>query len=133
MTKKILLIEDEVFISDLYSRQLSKAGFDVKVANDGPSGLKTLEEDKFDLLLLDIMLPGMNGLELLKKWRAKEPKNDMPVLLLTNLGQDEVIKEGFSLGVQGYLIKAGYTVEQIINEVRNALAGKQAGALNPTA
>lgn len=131
MAKKILLVEDEVFISDLYSRQLTKAGFDVKVANDGPSGLKTLEEGKFDLLLLDIMLPGMNGLELLKKWRAKEPKNPMPVLLLTNLGQDEVIKEGFSLGVQGYLIKAGYTVEQIINEVKNALAGKQAGAPNP--
>lgn len=133
MAKKILLVEDETFIADLYSRQLTKAGFDVKTASDGTSGLKTLESSDFDLLLLDIMLPGMNGLELLKQWRTKQPKSNMPVLLLTNLGQDEVIKEGFALGAQGYLIKAGYTPEQVVNEVQNVLAGKQSSGANPNA
>lgn len=132
MAQKILLVEDETFIADLYARQLIKAGFEVKTAKDGTSGLKMLEDEAFDLLLLDIMLPGMNGLELLKQWRSKHAKSTMPVLLLTNLGQDEVIKEGFALGAQGYLIKAGYTPEQVVNEVKNALAGKSAGTPNPS-
>lgn len=125
------MVEDEAFIADLYARQLTLAGFTVKVAHDGLAGLKQLESETFDLLLLDIMLPGINGLELLKQWRAKSPKSTMPVLLLTNLGQDSVIKEGFDLGAQGYLIKASYTPDQVVNEVKNALQGKQAGSPNP--
>lgn len=131
--KKILVVEDESFIADLYARQLTLAGYTVKVAKDGLVGLKTLETETFDLLLLDIMLPGLNGLELLKQWRAKSPQSTMPVLLLTNLGQDAVIKEGFDLGAQGYLIKASYTPDQVVNEVKNALTGKQAGSPNPHA
>jgi DNA-binding response OmpR family regulator len=129
--KKILLVEDETFIADLYKHQLEKSGFGVTVANDGLQGLQTLQTQTFDLLLLDIMLPGMNGLELLRDWKSKNPNNPMIVLLLTNLGQDAIIKEGFSLGAQGYLIKASYTPDQVVNEVRNALEGKQAGAPNP--
>jgi two-component system, OmpR family, copper resistance phosphate regulon response regulator CusR len=125
--KKILLVEDEAFIADLYARQLTLAGFETKVANDGLTGLKYLETETFDLLLLDIMLPGINGLELLKQFRPKFPNSQMPVLMLTNLGQDAVIKEGFELGAQGYLIKASYTPDQVVNEVKNALQGKQAG------
>lgn len=130
--KKILVVEDEVFIADLYARQLTLAGYQVKVANDGLTGLKLLESGEYDLLLLDIMLPGLNGLELLKQWRAKNPQSGMPVLLLTNLGQDSIIKQGFDLGAQGYLIKASYTPDQVVNEVKNALSGKQAGSPNPT-
>ncbi len=126
--KKILIVEDEAFISDLYKYQLTKSGFSVAVANDGLSGLKMLEADQVDVLLLDIMLPGMNGLELLRDWRTKNPNSKTIVLLLTNLGQDAVIKEGFSLGAQGYLIKASYTPEQVVVEINNALAGKPAGA-----
>ncbi len=129
--KKILLVEDETFIADLYSRQLTGAGFAVQIAHDGTTGLQQLNSQTFDLLLLDIMLPGINGLELLKEWRAKNPNSQMPILLLTNLGQDAVIKEGFELGAQGYLIKASYTPGQIVNEIQNALAGKQAGSPNP--
>lgn len=121
--KKILLVEDETFIADLYAYELQKSGFSVKVANDGVTGLKILESEPFDLLLLDIMLPGMNGLELLREWKGKNQTSNMIVLLLTNLGQDAVIKEGFTLGAQGYLIKASYTPEQIVQEIKNALAG----------
>lgn len=131
--KKILLIEDENFIADIYSRELTKAGFQVDVKNDGHSGLKALEEGNYDLLLLDIMLPGMHGLELLRQWRIKNPDSQMPVLLLTNLGQDEVIKEAFALGARGYLIKASYTPKQITDEITNALSGKPAGSPNPAA
>lgn len=129
--KKILLVEDETFIADLYAYQLTKAGYSVKIANDGLAGLKMLDQETFDLLLLDIMLPGINGLELLKQWRAKSSNPNMIVLLLTNLGQDAVIQEGFSLGAQGYLIKASYTPEQVVQEIKNALEGKQASSPRP--
>ncbi len=123
--KKILLVEDEDFIRELYVRQLTKAGFQVKYAVDGTSGLETLKTEKFDLLLLDIMLPGMNGLQLLREYKTQNPNSTMITILLTNLGQEAVIKEGFELGAQAYLIKASYTPDQVVNEVKNALFGGQ--------
>lgn len=122
--KKILLIEDEDFIRDLYVRELTKAGFQVKSAPDGNSGLNTLMSENFDLLLLDIMLPGLNGLQVLREFKTKNPNSPTMVILLTNLGQEAVIKEGFELGAQAYLIKGSYTPDQIVNEVKNALTGQ---------
>lgn len=123
--KKILLVEDEDFIRELYTRQLTKAGFAVKSAIDGQSGLNILKTEQFDLLLLDIMLPGMNGLQLLREFKTQNPNSPMITILLTNLGQEAVIKEGFELGAQAYLIKASYTPDQVVNEVKNALFGSQ--------
>lgn len=122
-TKKILIVEDEDFIRELYVRQLTKEGFQVKSAVDGQSGLATLKAEPFDLLLLDIMLPGMNGLQLLREFKTQNPNSPMITILLTNLGQEAVIKEGFELGAQAYLIKASYTPDQVVTEVRNALFG----------
>lgn len=119
--KKILLVEDEDFIRDLYQRQLIKAGFSVKSAPDGQSGLQLLKSENFDLLLLDIMLPGINGLQILREFKTQNPASAMITILLTNLGQEAVIKEGFELGAQAYLIKASYTPDQVVNEVKNAL------------
>lgn len=124
-SKKILLVEDEDFIRELYVRQLSKAGFQVKAAEDGQSGLQMLQQETFDLLLLDIMLPGMNGLQVLREFKTQYPNSSMITILLTNLGQEAVIKEGFELGAQAYLIKASYTPDQVVNEVKNALFGSQ--------
>lgn len=124
-SKKILLVEDEVFIRDLYVRQLTKAGFQIKTAPDGQTGLQMLKDEPFDLLLLDIMLPGMNGLQVLREFKTQNPNSKMITILLTNLGQEAVIKEGFELGAQAYLIKASYTPDQVVNEVKNALGGNQ--------
>ncbi|MBI2196391.1 response regulator [Candidatus Daviesbacteria bacterium] len=123
--KRILLVEDEDFIRELYTRQLTKAGFFVKSAPDGQTGLDTLKTETFDLLLLDIMLPGINGLQLLREFKTHYPSSPMITILLTNLGQEAVIKEGFELGAQAYLIKASYTPDQVVNEVKNALSGGQ--------
>lgn len=126
--KKILLVEDEDFIRELYVRQLTKAGFEVKSTADGQSGLAALKAEQFDLLLLDIMLPGMNGLQLLREFKTQYPNSPMITILLTNLGQEAVIKEGFELGAQAYLIKASYTPDQVVSEVKNALFGSQSPA-----
>lgn len=123
--KKILLVEDEDFIRELYVRQLTNAGFLIKSAPDGQSGLNLLKAETFDLLLLDIMLPGMNGLQLLREFKTQNPNSKMITILLTNLGQEAVIKEGFELGAQAYLIKASYTPDQVVSEVKNALGGNQ--------
>lgn len=123
--KRILLVEDEDFIRELYVRQLTKAGFLVKSAPDGQTGLEMLKIEAFDLLLLDIMLPGINGLQLLREFKTHNPTSPMITILLTNLGQEAVIKEGFELGAQAYLIKASYTPDQVVTEVKNALGGGQ--------
>lgn len=131
--KKILLVEDEEMIRELYARQLSKAGFLVKTAPDGESGLEALKTDKFDLLLLDIMLPGINGLQVLRGLRVNNPNPAMITIMLTNLGQESVIKEGFELGANAYLIKTAYTPDQVVQEVKNALAGKPTSSPIPAA
>ena len=119
---KILLIEDEPFVSDLYSHELKTAGYDVKIITDGTAGLKAMDEETFDLVLLDIMLPGMNGLDILRTWRSKHKDSKLPVILLTNLGQDNVISEGFRIGAQGYMIKANYKPNKVLEEVQRILS-----------
>ena len=121
---KVLLVEDEPSIRDLYSRQLTKAGHLVTAVEDGTKGLSTLKTAAFDILLLDIMLPGLNGLQVLKEFKTFSPTSPTKVILLTNLGQDTVIKEGFELGANADLIKASYTPDQVVAEVQNILTGQ---------
>lgn len=124
MQPKALIIEDEQFIRDIYKRQLEKAGILVDGFSNGKEGLQSITQNKYDIILLDIMLPDLNGLEILKQIKQNHDTKNTPVIMLTNLGQDEVIKEGFSLGAQGYFIKASYTPDQIVQEVKNILARK---------
>ena len=121
---KILIVEDDLFIRELYERQLSLEGFEVVTAEDGEVGLSRINAAIPDLLLLDIMLPKVSGLDLLRTIKAKDETKDIPVILLTNLGQDSVIKEGFNLGADGYLIKSAYTPDQIIEEVKKFLSAQ---------
>lgn len=122
MSATILIIEDDYFIRELYERQLNKRGYSVVSAADGAEGLVKAAEVNPNLILLDIMLPKLNGLDLLGTLKAKPETQNIPVVLLTNLGQESVIKEGFKLGAKGYLIKSAYTPEQIINEVESFLS-----------
>ena len=114
--KKILLIEDEFFIADLYKRILERAGFVVMIAWNGEQGLQMARENP-DLILLDIMLPRLNGLQLLKKLKSESGIKNIPVVLLTNLGQANIIKEAFDGGAQGYLLKVRLNPEDLIEQV----------------
>lgn len=117
-TPKILLVEDNVDIQDIYSRQLTKAGFSVTSATDGAKALEELKNNTFDLLLLDIMLPNMNGLELLKEFKKINPNSPMKVIIVSNLGNDDIVKEGFSLGAIAYLLKVSCGPDEVVNQVK---------------
>ncbi len=122
---KILLVEDEDFIRELYKRQLDLSGFSTDVAANGKQAMTALSENKYDLLLLDIMLPDTNGLEILKYVKSDNTLKSILVILLTNLGQEAIIQEGFKMGAEGYLIKASLTPNQVIQEIKNILKTKE--------
>lgn len=117
--KKVLLIEDELFIRDLYEHILKEAGIGVEVADDGEQGLQKAKNKGISLILLDIMLPKLNGIEVLKILKSDEATRSIPVVLLTNLGQDSVIKTAYDLGVQGYLLKVSLKPEDLVKCVND--------------
>lgn len=120
------MVEDEEFIRDLFKRQLDLSGYATDAFATGKDGLAAISKNAYDLVLLDIMLPDVNGLQILQDIRKNEATKNVVVVLLTNLGQDAVIKQGFELGADGYLVKAAYTPDQIVQEVKNIVAKKQA-------
>lgn len=115
--KKILLIEDEDDIRALYVEILNDAGYSVFEATDGNSGIDAAREQDWDLLLLDIMLPGQDGVQVLSQMKAESIGTGKPIILLTNLGSEHVINECFKLGADGYLIKSQITPDKIVDEV----------------
>src|SRR3990167_3733949 len=123
---KVLLVEDEEFIRDLFKRQLDLSGFNTDAFSNGQDGLAAISKNAYDLILLDIMLPDINGLQILQNIRQNPTTKNVAVVLLTNLGQDAVIKQGFELGADGYLVKAAYTPDQIVQEVKNIMQKKNA-------
>lgn len=123
---KILVVEDDLFLRDLYCELLHDEGFYIDSASDGPEGFTKMKQGGWDLILLDIILPKMDGLEILRRLRDDPPKEkNGPVVFLTNLGSDESIKEGFKLGGIGYLIKSQFTPDQVLGEIKNFLAKKE--------
>ncbi|OGY08721.1 MAG: hypothetical protein A3D24_01510 [Candidatus Blackburnbacteria bacterium RIFCSPHIGHO2_02_FULL_39_13] len=131
MQGKILLIEDEQYARDIYKRQLDLAGFTTDAFPNGKEGLAALA-NKYDLALIDLMLPDVNGVEILKQIKANESSKNTAVVFLTNLGQDSLIKEGFSLGIVAYLVKSNYTPNQLVQEVQNIMTKVSSSASQTT-
>ncbi len=118
MTRRILLIEDDTYIRELYEEVLRTAAYEVVSAVDGEEGLVKAKEGKYDLVLLDIMLPKLTGIEVLKQIKAEGSSLvDVPVYLLTNLGEETIAKETYKLGADGYLLKAKYLPRELIKEI----------------
>jgi DNA-binding response OmpR family regulator len=121
--KKILLVEDDAFINDIYQTKLKESGFEVIVSEDGLNALKKMEDGLTpDLILLDVMMPYLDGMEFLKKIRAKEEWKAIPVILLTNLFHKENIDEGMDLGANDYLIKSHFTPSEVLEKVVSLLS-----------
>ncbi|OGY28215.1 MAG: hypothetical protein A3F33_03310 [Candidatus Woykebacteria bacterium RIFCSPHIGHO2_12_FULL_43_10] len=121
MSKRLLLVEDDFFIRDLYKRQLEGAGITVDVAGTGQEGLDAIKKGTYDLVLLDIMLPGIDGMAVLREVKSNEATKNTRIVLLTNMGQDDVIKDSFKVGAEGYLIKSTFTPKEVVREVQTFL------------
>jgi len=118
---KILIIEDDQFLRDLIERKLIQTGYQVLSAADGEEGLKTIGEEKPDLVLLDLLLPSMSGWEVLEKIKANPEISKIPILILTNLGEKEDVEKGLKMGANDYIIKAHFTPNEIIKKVEKYL------------
>ena len=118
---KILLVEDDPFLLSMYSTKFELENFKVISANDGEKGLKKAKEDPPDLILLDILLPNMNGFEVLEQLKNDGTTKDIPVILLTNLNQKNEIEKGLSLGANDYLIKAHFMPSEVVGKIKKIL------------
>jgi len=116
--KKILIVEDDSFVLDIYQTKLSQEGYTVIEAKNGVEGMKILEKEKPDLILLDIVMPYMDGIEVLKKIKENKELNKIPVILLTNLSQKEEINVGLGLGASDYLIKSHFTPSEVMDKIK---------------
>lgn len=125
--KKILCIEDERFISELYARALRKAGYEVKSIEDGEEGLHEAVNGNYDVILLDIMLPTMNGVDMLYKMKDPNVKPAMTskIIITTNLDQKDEVRKNVEQMADGYLIKAEMTPRQLVTYVDQVLSATQ--------
>ncbi|PIZ00086.1 response regulator [bacterium (Candidatus Howlettbacteria) CG_4_10_14_0_8_um_filter_40_9] len=122
--KKVLIVEDEKDILEIYNERFSLEGMQVTEAISGIEGIASLKKQVPDIILLDIRMPEMNGFEFLKEIKKDKKYRDIPVLLLTNLGEQKIDMDkdlAFALGIKGYLIKAKNTPDQVLDKVKEIL------------
>lgn len=124
MRQKILIIEDDRFLRELISRKLISENYQICEASDGEEGVRVAKAEKPDLILLDLILPGIDGFEVLSKIRQAAEVGQTPVIILSNLGQKEDIERGMKLGATDYLIKAHFTPGEITEKISTILTAK---------
>lgn len=118
---KIAIIEDDQVISQMYRMKFEADGFDVQLANNGKHGVELVESFLPDIILLDLQMPEMNGVEALEIIRSHKWGKDIPVMILTNLGEEEAPKKIRALNIHSYIVKANLTPRQVAQKVKEAL------------
>lgn len=120
--KKILCIEDELFIGELYSRAFKNAGYDFTVELDGQRGLDLALTDEYDIILLDLMIPTITGIEILRRLRGSEgaPKLKAKIIITTNLEQRDEVKADIESQADGYIVKANITPRELVEFLASA-------------
>jgi DNA-binding response OmpR family regulator len=122
---RILIIEDDEILVEMYEAKFKMEGFEVEKAMNGKEGLEILKKEKPDLILLDILMPEMNGFEFLKNIKKEPSYHSVPVILLTNLGDPEIDMDremAYALGVRDYLIKSRHTPDEVVKRAKDVLA-----------
>lgn len=121
-TKKILIVEDDQFLREFYEELLLGEGFEIDSAPEGDSAAAKIYQGGYDLVLLDIMLPRRDGIQILQGNKTHPPlKTNGPIVVLTNIGQDAIIRQCFDLGASGYIIKSALNPDQVLQEIKNYL------------
>ncbi|MFA5318007.1 MAG: response regulator [Patescibacteria group bacterium] len=118
---KILIVEDDSFLLNMYADKFRAEDFEVFIAEDGLRGVKLAKEELPDIMLLDIMLPKMDGFEVLEKLKADAKTKNIPIILLTNLSQKEEVKRGLDLGAKDFLIKAHFMPNEVVDKVKEVV------------
>jgi len=121
MAKRILLIEDDPFLSSLLKNRFIKEGYEVDLAQTGDLGIKALKESSHDLILLDLILPGKSGFEVMEEINMDPTAPKIPILIISNLGQDSDMEKGKELGAVGYLVKARTSIDSLIAKAKEFL------------
>lgn len=125
LKNNILIVEDEHDIREIYAEVLSMAGYVVDQVADGEKGMQKIRDDNWDILLLDIMLPGKDGIKILKEIKDHPELKKGIVIALTNLNSENIIQEVFGSGADGYLIKSEITPDKVVEEVGRILANQE--------
>ena len=121
---KILLVDDDPLLVRMYQKKLENDGYEVGTADDGDIALNKVKEFKPDLILLDVMMPKVNGYEVLKSLKADKNTQNIPVIMLTNVGSsDDDVQKGLDLGAVAYLIKASNRPSTVVSKVKEILSG----------
>ena len=121
MNKKILVVEDDSSISKILSSNLKKRGHSVTTAGNGLEGLKCLEKDLPDLILLDLLMPGMDGHSFFEELKSNDSYKDIPVLVLTNLSEDNNADSGRLKGAKSYILKSDVSMVELMEEIDEIL------------
>ena len=119
--KKVLFVEDESALQKALTDILTRAGYKVISALDGEIGLRLAKSEKPDLILLDIILPRLDGFEVLKRLKENPGLKEIPVIVLTNLERIEDVEKAIELGAKTYLVKTQYTIEEVIEKIKKAI------------
>ena len=119
--KQILLIEDDILIAELLVEHLEKEGFNVALARDAETGMRKIRENRPKLILLDLVLPGIDGFEFLKNIKADKELASIPVIILSNLGQKSEVERGIKLGAEVFLVKASLDLDEIFQRIKQSL------------
>jgi two-component system response regulator AtoC len=119
---KIAIIEDDAAIHQMYRMKFETEGFDVRLASDGKAGAELVKSFRPDIILLDLQMPEVDGVEALREIRGHDWGKRIPVIILTNLGEEESPKEIAALGISGYIVKADLTPRQVVARVKDVLA-----------
>lgn len=122
--EKIMIVEDDSFVMDIYRTKLEQEGFEVIEAINGVEAMKKLQNAEPNLILLDIIMPYMDGLEVLKKIKEDERLKNIPVILLTNLSQKDEVTKGLGLGANDYLIKSHFTPSEVLEKIKIYISNK---------
>jgi len=118
---KVLIVEDEEMLVNMYISKFEKEGFEPMKASNGKTGLELAQKENPNIILLDVIMPEMDGFMVLKELKSDAKTKNIPVIMLTNLGQDEDIKKGNELGAKDYLVKANLTPAQVVDKVKEIL------------
>lgn len=118
---KVLLVEDDSFLIDILIQKFESDKYNVLHADNGKDAIKIAHEEEPEVILLDIILPGMNGFEIIEKLKSDQMTADIPVVFLSNLGQKEDIEKGKELGAVDFIVKANHSLDEIVQRAEEII------------